>query len=95
MEILETKTFREKAYTDGVFGMTTHFGNPFTLCYTQATSPKKRCGNWGDDLVSKVRTLVLSPSTHIKVGHCTMLSFSTVLSFLQGPLDEEVCRLGN
>lgn len=68
MEILETKTFREKAYTDGVFGITTHFGNPFTLCYTQATFPKKRCGNWGDDLVSKVRT-----NTHIKVRHCTML----------------------
>lgn len=71
MEIVKIKTFRKKAYRNGVFGMTTHFENPFTLCYTQATSPKKRCGNWGDDLV-------LSPKTHRKVGttacfikHCT------------------------
>lgn len=66
MEVVEIKTFRKKAYTNGVFGMTTHFGNPFTLCYTQATSPMKRCGNWGDDLV-------LSPNTHRKVGHYSML----------------------
>lgn len=87
MEVVEIKTFRKKAYTNGVFGMITHFGNPFTLCYTQATSPKKRCGNWGDDLV-------LSPNTQ-KSWALQHALFSTVLSFLQGPLDEKVCRLGN
>lgn len=44
-----------KMHTERVLGMTSYCEDPFTLCYIcQGTSPKKRCGNWGDGLARKV-----------------------------------------